>query len=82
MRTKEFRKRVQRFLALRRAGINTLPMARAAGTPLITYGVDAVGMSDSLLAAARRLVARAASAAAGGKSLIWCCTLRMGRAAP
>ena len=36
-----FSKRISRIQSLRRAGVNTSSIVRAAGTPAITYGVDA-----------------------------------------
>jgi hypothetical protein len=68
VRTTAFAKRVPRIQALRRAGVRTTQLVRAAGTPMLTYGVDIVGMSDSHLKTVRSQVARAAAAAAHGKS--------------
>ena len=41
---------------------------QAAGTPLVTCGVDVFGFSDSHLLTTRRAIAKAASPEAGGKS--------------
>ena len=68
VRMTAFAKRVPRIQALRRAGVRTTQLVRAAGTPMVTYGVDVVGMSDSHLGRVRSQVARAAAAAAHGKS--------------
>ncbi len=38
-----FKRRIWRIHALRRAGVKTAPLTRAAGAPMITYGVDIVG---------------------------------------
>merc|ERR1711965_1144830 len=42
-------------------------MVRAAGTPMIMYGVETIGISDSALLLARSKIAMAASPHAGGK---------------
>ena len=67
-RIKAFRKRVPRIQRLRRAGVNAVRLARAAGTPMITYGADVSSMAPSHLEAARRAIAKAVAPAAGGKS--------------
>ena len=52
---------------LRLLGVSTSMLAGAAGTKVATYGVEAIGFSNSHLLAARRPVASAASAHGGGK---------------
>lgn len=69
-----------------RAGVWTAQLVRTAGTPMITYVVEALRMSYSHLEESRRTTARAASAAAGGwrkefrfgpLCLQWCSTRTM-----
>ncbi len=66
-RTKAFRQRIARIHTLRRAGVRTAQLVRTAGTPMVTYGADVMGMGDSHLEDSRRAIARAASAEGGGK---------------
>ena len=68
-RMRNFKGKVGRIHALRRMGIRTGSVARAAGTPAITYGVETIGMSDSHLSQVRSLIARASSPEGGGKDL-------------
>ena len=53
---------------MRRAGVRTAQLVRIAGTPMVTYGVEILGMSDSHLEESRQAIARAASAEGGGKN--------------
>ena len=66
--TKQFTKRIPRLHALRRVGVNVRQMTRAT-TSSLTYGMDIMGLSDSALLDARRLVLRAAAPPNAGKSL-------------
>ena len=67
-RTRAFRLRIARIHSMRKAGVRTAQLVRTAGTPMVTYGVEILGMSDSHLEESRRAIARAASAEGGGKS--------------
>ena len=58
----------KRIVKLRRTGINTAVMARAAGTQAVTYGYACMGIADSALTDARREIARAAAPATAGKN--------------
>ena len=69
VRTTAFRKRVPRIHQLRRAGVRTAQLTRAAGTPMVMYGVETVGMADTQLQTTRGVIARAAAPAGGGKSV-------------
>jgi len=60
--------RVRKFHVIRKMGVSVHTMARMAATPTITYGVDIMGMSDSMLQAARVTVATVAAPGAGGKT--------------
>ena len=42
--------------SLRKVGVNVKQMTRAAGTPSISYGLDIMGLSDSALLDARRVI--------------------------
>ena len=53
---------------LRRIGVNSYMLTRAAGAPMVTYGAEIHGMAKAHLAAARRSVAKAVAPDAGGKS--------------
>jgi hypothetical protein len=66
-RVANFSRKIKRIHALRRAGIRTPAIVRAAGTPAVTYGVEVVGMSDSHLHKARCAIAHAAAPEGGGK---------------
>ena len=66
-RLKNFKSKIKKFQSLKRLGVASNQVVRAAGTPAITYGVDLVGMSDTHLQAARSAVATAISSGAGGK---------------
>jgi len=69
VRISAFRKGIPRIQMLRRARVNAVLLTRAAGTPMITYGVDAVGiMAGSQLDAAMRSIAKALAPEAGGNS--------------
>ena len=57
-----------RFQVLRRLGVNTKQMVRAAGPPAMLYGCEVMGLSDTALHAARVKVAAAAAPQAGGKN--------------
>ena len=59
---------MRKYRAIRKLGVSTHTMARMAATPAITYGVDVMGMSDSMLQNARCIVATAAAPGAGGKT--------------
>ena len=67
-RLKQLSQRVPRIRALRRAGLSASRLARVAGTPVATYGVDVAGMSDTHLARARCAIASAVGAEGRGKS--------------
>lgn len=67
-RLESFTRIVPRFQALRRLGVNSRQMVRAAGPPAILYGCEIMGVSDSVLLTTRSRVARAAAPQAGGKS--------------
>ena len=66
-RITNFRAKIPKLHALRKLGVRTALMARAAATPAITYGVEVCGMSDTHLDEARSVVARAAAPEGGGK---------------
>ena len=68
-RIKQFAKRVKRFQSLRKVGVNVKHMTRAAGTPSISYGMDIMGLSDSALLDARRVVLKAAAPPNAGKNV-------------
>ncbi len=68
-RVKQMTKRVRRFRALRKVGVNTKQMARAAVTPAITYGMDIMGLADGPLLEARRLVVKTAAPPNAGKNV-------------
>ncbi len=68
-RLKTLANRMPRIRMVRKHGISAMRAARAAGTPVVTYGTFITGMSMSALTAARRLIARAAAPAGAGKSL-------------
>ena len=59
---------IPRFQSLRRLGVNSKQMVRAAGPPAILYGCDTMGVSNSALHTMRTRVAAAAAPGAGGKS--------------
>ena len=64
----EFSKLVPRFQALRRLGVNSRQMVRAAGPPAILYGCEVMGVSDTSLHHMRTKVTAAAAPQAGGKA--------------
>ena len=68
VRISAFKKRVPRIQQLRRARVNAIRLARAAGTPMVTYGVDTHGFANAHLLDARRVIAKAVAPDAGGKS--------------
>ena len=68
-RVKSFKFKKLRIKRLRSTGINTEMVTRAAGTPMLTYGVECSGMSNSHLLATRRPLGSALAAQGGGKSL-------------
>jgi len=67
-RLQAFSNIVPRFQAIRRTGVNSKQMVRAAGPPAILYGCEVMGISDSALSVTRGRVAAAAAPAAGGKN--------------
>ena len=67
VRLKVFDKRASRIRRLRKSGVDTIQVVRAAGTPMLTYGVEVHGMSCTQLQIARRAIAKAVAAEAGGK---------------
>jgi len=69
VRTTAFKKRIPRIHSLRRIGINASTLTRLAGTPMVTYGVEVCGMSESHLQDSRSSVARAAAPAGRGKNI-------------
>ena len=64
-----FAKRIPRIHTLRRFGIRADRVTRAMGPPMLTYGVQVCGMSDSHLQQVRGLVAKAAAPQSGGKAV-------------
>ena len=58
---------IPRFQSLRRLGVNSKQMVRAAGPPATLYGCDTMGVSDSALHTIRTRVAAAVAPSAGGK---------------
>ena len=68
VRMNTFKKRISRIHRLRRSGVSAVQIVRAAGTPLVTYGVDTTGMANSHLCNARRITARAVATDTGGKN--------------
>ena len=69
-RLTEFGEKATKFKALRKIGVNSPQMVRAAGTPAVTYGCHTVGISDTGLHSARSKIAAAASPDAGGRNPI------------
>jgi hypothetical protein len=67
-RVRSFKNVRKRIGKLRKAGVNTAMMARAAGTQAVTYGYATMGIADSALETARREVARAAAPTTAGKN--------------
>ena len=67
-RLQDFIDLIPRFQALRRLGVNSRQMVRAAGPPAILYGCDVMGVCDSVLHTARTRIAAAVAPQAGGKS--------------
>ena len=67
-RLEDFTAIIPRLQSLRRLGVNSRQMVRAAGPPAILYGCEIMGVCDSVLNIIRSRVARAASPQAGGKS--------------
>ncbi len=67
-RLQDFTDLIPRFQALRRLGVNSRQMVRAAGPPAVLYGCEIMGVCDSVLHTARTRVAAAAAPQAGGKS--------------
>jgi len=67
-RMTKFSKRIPRIQRLRRAAVSVVQMVRAAGTPLIMYGTESVGMANGHLKNARRLTAKAVAPEAAGKN--------------
>ena len=67
-RLKDFRSKVHRIHALRRANVRTAQIVRAAGTPAVTYAIECMGASNTHLHAMRSTIARAAAPEGGGKS--------------
>ncbi len=61
--------KIPRLRFLRKIGVNTNQMARAMGTPAITYSVENTGMSDSHLQKARSAMAQASSPEGYGKNI-------------
>ena len=68
VRMQTFSKSAKRFHLLRKAGVNTRLMVRAAGTPALMYGIEVMGAADSTLQVVRSKVAAAAAPQAGGKN--------------
>ena len=66
-RLKKFRKRVPRFQALRRVGVDTARVMRTGGTAAMTHGEASLAVSPSLLLSQRR----AATAAGAPKGGLW-----------
>ena len=64
----KFRTCVGRMWQLRKLGVNTKQMTRAAGTSSIMYGCDIQGVSNSLLAQQTSTIARAAAPPGAGKN--------------
>ena len=64
----QFANRVPRIHRLKAQGISATRVTRAAGTPMVTYGTESIGMASTHLLRARRLVAKAVAPTAGGKS--------------
>jgi len=68
IRVRQFTKKALKIKRLRRLGVNTRHIVRAAGTPSITYGWDVMGVADTVLRAARSSIAGALAPEAGGKN--------------
>ena len=60
-RVSTFAQAVPRVQSLRKTGVNSVQMVRAAGTPAIMYGCEVMGLSDSALYLARMKIATAAA---------------------
>ena len=68
MRLKQLAQRAPRIQALRRVGLPATRLAKAAGTPVATYGTDVCGMSCTHLRGVRCAIARAVAPGGGGKA--------------
>ena len=69
-RLEDFGLKASKFQQLRKLGVNSPQMVRAAGVPAIAYGCETFGISDTGLNTARSKIAAAASPSAGGKNPI------------
>ena len=67
-RWRDFRRKIPRVHALRRARLPTHQIVRTAGTPAITYSLEVMGASNAHLHNMRTTIARAAAPEGGGKN--------------
>ena len=67
-RVHDFRPKVARIHALRRAGVRIKQIVRAVPTPSITYGIEITGVSNDHLHTMRSVVARSLAPPGGGKN--------------
>ena len=67
VRPPAFKKRISRIQILRKKGFRATAIARTAGIPMITYGVDTIGMANTHLLNARRAIVKAVAPQATGK---------------
>ena len=63
-----FKAQLARYNHLRTLGVRTDCMVQATGASAMLYGVDGIGVSDTMLQHARTAAARAAAPQAGGKN--------------
>ena len=62
---KQFKMRLPRFQALRRAGVNTATIVRTGGGAALMYGYHTLGVAPSVLLHMRRAVCSAAAMSGG-----------------
>ena len=67
-RMHDFRSKIPRVHALRRARVRTQYIVRSAGTPAVTYGIEITGVGNTHLQNMRSSIARAAAPEGGGKN--------------
>ena len=65
-----FTSTIDRMHQLRDMGVNTVQMTRTAGVPMIMYGCEVFGVSDSALDTVRSRVANGASTSTAGKNAV------------
>ncbi len=63
-----FHTKIPRIHALRKMGVRTELLTRAAGTPMVMYSVETVGMADTHLQRTESVIARTAAPSGRGKN--------------